>query len=165
MPQIINGGPLIWRATTAKQHEWAIVDLDGTLANHNHRLPYAKSANPNWDVYNEMRANDPVNPNILFLVESLRRAGLGICIMTAASAKYANGTVQWLEKHSVPKDLLLMREHGDQRFSCDVKFDLYQSYFLQTGRRVRLVLEDRDKLVAMWREIGLTCLQVCKGEY
>lgn len=30
---------------------------------------------------------------------------------------------------------------------------------------VRVVLDDRDSVVKMWRSLGLTCLQVALGEF
>jgi hypothetical protein len=33
------------------------------------------------------------------------------------------------------------------------------------GEGIAFVVEDRDKVVAMWRELGLTCFQCQPGTY
>jgi len=65
----------------------------------------------------------------------------------------------WLYKHSLPIDLLIMREGGDQRIDSTVKQEMYfeqiEPYF-----NVLLVVDDRQQVVDMWRDLGLRVLQV-----
>jgi hypothetical protein len=37
--------------------------------------------------------------------------------------------------------------------------------FVKDNYKVLLVLDDRDQVVRMWRELGLTCFQVDYGDF
>lgn len=57
--------------------------------------------------------------------------------------------------------LLFMRADGDHRPDHIVKPELV-SHLLH---KIEMVFEDRQVMVDKWRELGLTCLQVAKGDY
>ena len=59
---------------------------------------------------------------------------------------------------------LFMRASGDTRKDEIVKLELFDAH-VRGKYDVRLVLDDRDRVVRMWRSIGLTCLQVADGEF
>lgn len=163
---------LIFEDQVAKSsRNWIIVDLDGTLADYSHRRHYLKNKvekhdqdGPDWDNFNRAAADDSVKSDILRLVNMVQ-GQMAICVMSGRSSRYAHVTVGWLNKHNIPCDLLLMRCQGDFRSDTVVKADLYHQHFVIPKRKVHFVLEDRDKVVEMWRSIGVTCLQVMKGEY
>jgi hypothetical protein len=45
-----------------------------------------------------------------------------------------------------------------------VKREIYRN-LIEPKHNVWFVLDDRNSVVKMWREIGLTCLQVEEGNY
>jgi hypothetical protein len=55
-----------------------------------------------------------------------------------------------------------MREAGDKCKDAIVKKELYETHIVP-HYTVQFVLDDRDQAVAMWRDLGLTCLQVADG--
>ena len=57
-----------------------------------------------------------------------------------------------------------MRDRGDHRKDAIVKKEKYEQ-FIKDDYNVVCVFEDRDQCVDMWRELGLLCCQVYKGEY
>lgn len=59
---------------------------------------------------------------------------------------------------------LLMRQDGDHRDDAIVKYELYRDY-IAPWYDIKIVLDDRDRVVRMWRQIGLTCLQVNDGDF
>ncbi len=65
----------------------------------------------------------------------------------------------WLDKNSLPIDLLLMREGGDQRLDSIVKREIYLRD-IEPFYRVLFVVDDRPQVVATWQELGLPVLQV-----
>lgn len=73
-------------------------------------------------------------------------------------------TVQWLDAQSVPFDELYMREPGDFRPDEIVKEGIYRD-LIERRFTVIGVLDDRNKVVAMWRRIGLVCFQVAEGDF
>lgn len=59
---------------------------------------------------------------------------------------------------------LLMREAGDHRDDALVKYELYRDH-VAPYYNIITVFDDRDRVVRMWRQIGLTCMQVNYGDF
>ncbi|WP_024794424.1 phosphatase domain-containing protein [Tomitella biformata] len=142
-------------ARGSEQSAW-IVDIDGTLALMGERGPF------DWHRVGEDRPHLPV----IIAVQALA-AHPGVDAILAVSGRDGSSrgqTVQWLDAQGVPFDELHMREPGDFRPDEVVKEALYRERI--EGRfRVLGVLDDRDKVVAMWRSIGLVCFQVAPGDF
>jgi hypothetical protein len=64
----------------------------------------------------------------------------------------------------VPGEALHMRAHGDNRPDHVVKRELYRRR-IKSRYKVTAVLDDRMKVVRMWRGLGLTVLQVADGDF
>jgi hypothetical protein len=73
-------------------------------------------------------------------------------------------TEAWLEKHHIRYDLLFMRKTADSRPDTVIKREIYRSY-IKDKYSVLFVLDDRTRIVNMWRNLGLTCLQVAPGDF
>ncbi len=59
---------------------------------------------------------------------------------------------------------LHMRATGDMRKDAVVKQELFNTH-IRDHYDVRYVIDDRNQVVAMWRELGLTVLQVADGDF
>ena len=57
-----------------------------------------------------------------------------------------------------------MRQDDDYRFDEIIKEEIYTNN-IKDNFKVLFVLDDRTKVVNMWRKIGLTCLQVDNGDF
>jgi adenylate cyclase class IV len=57
-----------------------------------------------------------------------------------------------------------MRKTGDNRPDNIVKKEIFDSN-IKNNYYIEFVLDDRNKVVKMWRELGLTCLQVADGNF
>lgn len=151
-----------------------IVDIDGTISNYQHRKHYIGSIlrerhdcyeSAQWDNFNKACVDDkPITEVISILKWARNASNTKIILMTGRNDKYRGETIAWLARHNVKYDRLLMRRYGDTRSDVDVKIELYNQR-VAPNHHVLFVLEDRDKVVEMWRELGLRCLQVAKGEY
>ena len=140
-----------------------ITDLDGTLSDAEHRVHLLERTPKDWDAFFEASRDDaPIWP-VIRVVQALKAAGHQIHVITGRSDSTRAGPVAWFERHGVPFDRLLRRENGD--FTPDD--GLKRSWFLQEYRPedVLLVLDDRAKVVKMWRELGLVCLQAAPGDF
>jgi hypothetical protein len=78
-------------------------------------------------------------------------------------------TVAWLTQHTslnMKTTTLLMRPTGDSTPDDVLKRNWYDNV-LTAGERRRLVavFDDRDKVVAMWRSMGVPCFQVAPGDF
>jgi predicted kinase len=131
-----------------------IVDVDGTLAIMSGRSPYA------WHRVGE----DAPNPPVVELVRALRAAGNAIVVVSGRDGVARRATQAWLDRHEIPYDVLLMRARGDARRDSVVKREIFET-LIRRNWQVRGVLDDRDQVVRMWRELGLTCAQVAPGDF
>lgn len=132
--------------------EAIIVDLDGTLA-HMDREPYDYSA----------VGTDRPDKSVIRVVQILSRE-LKIVVLTGRDEVCRQATLQWLEEHHVPCDLLLMRRRGDCRNDGTVKLELFDQN-LRKHLNVVAVIDDRNSVVAMWRRLGLKCFQAELGDF
>jgi hypothetical protein len=74
-------------------------------------------------------------------------------------------TELWLREHLGATDpVLYMRPAGSNAPDDQVKRELYEQHI--AGRfEVRFILDDRAKVVRMWRDLGLTVLAVADGDF
>lgn len=131
-----------------------ICDLDGTLAIHNGRSPY-DAARCDTDL---------IDANVgRFLIDQWSRMK-AIIFVSGRDAEFYDETRAWLDRHLPFQGLLLMRPKGDRRSDDIVKQEIYDKYIKGTYN-VELVLDDRNRVVDMWRRNGLTCWQVAEGDF
>lgn len=130
-----------------------LCDLDGTLAFMNGRDPYDASTCEN-DLLNE-----PVG-----LVVRTFQPTHAILFLSGRSAKHRPQTERWLARHGFPVDRLWMRAEGDNRKDSVMKRELYEQH-VQGKYYVDFVLDDRNQVVELWRELGLPCFQVAPGDF
>lgn len=133
-----------------------VVDIDGTLAKMNGRNPY------DWHRVFE----DDVNPSVVDHVIGLRALGScdRIILLSGRDSASRSETERWLEFHGIPYDELHMRAEGDNRRDDLVKYELFNEH-IRYNYRVEYVLDDRDQVVRMWRNMGLSCWQVDYGNF
>jgi hypothetical protein len=132
-----------------------ICDLDGTLATIGNRSPYDAAR---CDV-------DSLNVPVAECVRALR-GHYRIIFVSGRQEKDRAPTAAWLKQHlfwdeNVDYDLF-MRATGDMRNDAVVKEEIYKAR-IEPYLDVLLVLDDRRRVVAKWRELGLTCFQVNRG--
>lgn len=131
-----------------------ICDLDGTLAHMTERSPYD---------YTKV-GEDEVDLTIRSILLNFATTHQ-IIIVTGRPDSCKEDTLDWIQSEALfSPDLLLMREDGDWRKDDVVKKELYESY-IEGEYEVEFVLDDRDRVVKMWRELGLKCLQVAEGDF
>jgi predicted kinase len=128
-----------------------ICDLDGTIALIGDRNPYDASK------CEQDLVNEPVR-------SILQTSGKEIILVSAREDKYMPQTLSWLEMHGISFKHLYMRSQGDQRNDSVVKQEIYDRFILDKYN-IAFVLDDRDRVVKVWRDLGLTCLQVDYGDF
>lgn len=141
-----------------------IVDIDGTIANNEHRIHYLTNGHKDWDNWHKNAHKDEPILEIIELLDMAVDIGIKIVLCTGRDEKCRQDTIDWLEVWDIPYDDLFMRPKGDRRDDDIVKFELLQK-ILDKGYEPVLVFDDRDRVVNMWREQGLRCLQVTKGDF
>ena len=148
-----------------------IFDIDGTLANCDHRLHHLDGERKDWDSFFASQSLDAPIESITWLNRMLGVARnemvadeqFEILIVTARPSTYEDETERWLIEHDVLLDRLYMRAEGDYRPDNIVKAELLDQ-ILQDGYEPYLVIDDRPQVVEMWRSFGITTLQCAPDE-
>jgi len=134
-----------------------MVDVDGTLALHEERSPFN---------YHEC-LDDTLNEPIAELVREYALTHRVLIVTGRENMKYGDKefssvlefTKEWLDRNGVPYDAVFIREEGDHRKDYLVKKELWDRY-IKGQYNVKFVLDDRKQVIDMWREEGLTVLDV-----
>jgi predicted kinase len=131
-----------------------ICDLDGTLALMNGRNPYDAST----------CCDDDVNESVLSVIKQFEK-DVKIIFVTGRKWKYADETVRFLnDKCNINSINLYTRSNDDNRKDSIVKREIFDKY-IRDKYYVEFVLDDRNQVVEMWRDLGLTCFQVADGNF
>tara|TARA_Y100000385_G_scaffold222968_1_gene233006 strand:- start:40 stop:507 length:468 start_codon:yes stop_codon:yes gene_type:complete len=148
-----------------------IFDLDGTLALIDDRRAISTKDNGNmdWDKF-----FDPVNiqldkPNwpVILMAQTLKKAGHSVVIFSGRSKATKDATRTWLNNHKIPFDVLKMRptDGGLKWMKDDLLKKKWLTDLFPDVDKILCVFDDRDKVVKMWRDNGITCFQVAEGNF
>jgi len=139
-----------------------VVDLDGTLANIDHRLHLVSGKRKDFDAFYAGVGKDSVNEWCATIMNLFWGMGWKVIIVSARRASATGMTRQWLEENNVKcSGLYLLRPDGDSTPDQELKRAWLREY---GAEKVLFVVDDRTKVVNMWREEGVTCLQCARWE-
>jgi hypothetical protein len=147
---------------------YIICDLDGTLCNIQHRQHFAEGPVKDWGNFFGGILEDSVNEAVEYVLKNLKN--ITVIFITGRPEKYkeidCKGTTElWLKKHGFIDYELYMRETEDRRDDDVIKQDIYEQKIEPNYGKPLFVLDDRNRVVVMWRKIGLTCFQVALGDF
>lgn len=138
-----------------------ICDLDGTLALIDHRRHLVEGEVKDWDSFYEACVDDVPNQAVIEVINSLA-AFCEIWIVSGRSDVVSEKTLDWLAKHEVDYDRVFMRKKDDYTADETLKRRMLSSF---PRERILCAFDDRDRVVKMWREEGITCFQVAPGNF
>jgi phosphoglycolate phosphatase-like HAD superfamily hydrolase len=136
-----------------------IFDLDGTLADVTHRRQFVATKPRNWKAWDAAQPRDPVHEPVAHLARTLKAAGMDIVIASGRNSDSRANTVEWLERHNIPFDALFMRASGDFRADDIIKEEILAE-IREAGWEPQAVVDDRRRVVEMWRRNGLFVFDV-----
>ena len=146
-----------------------IFDLDGTLADISARRKLATKPNGkmDWDIFlnpDNIKLDVPNDP-VVKMAQLFADDNFNIVIFSGRSDKTKLTTRSWLTHNHVPFHTLIMRPHKTMNFIPDevLKKDMLDKHL--DINDIFMVVDDRQKVVDMWRSLGLICLQVAKGNF
>ena len=144
-----------------------IFDLDGTLALIDDRRDLATKDNGkfDWDVFfnPDNISLDLPNQPVIDMANLLSKQGFRIFILSGRSDVTHQATVNWLNDNGIWWDHLVMRPQNHLYLPDN---DLKQMWLDSIGKdNVAMVFDDRQQVVDMWRQNGLTCFQVADGDF
>jgi FMN phosphatase YigB (HAD superfamily) len=157
-----------------------IFDLDGTLADIEHRKPLVDGIQRNedtwaaWHDFFNACVNDKPNKPVIEMFRAMRHYGrYDIEIWSGRSDLVLTETQAWLTEHVFgnehwknPRDefhycKLRMRPMNDWRTDVELKAEWLNGAI----SKVVLAVDDRQCMVDFWRSKGIVCAQVAKGDY
>ena len=146
-----------------------IFDLDGTLALIDERRELSTKPNGKID-FNKLHdpsliKHDKPNWPVIKMAQLFAEQGFNIVIFSGRSDKTKFTTRSWLSNNRVPFQKLVMSPHKTMNFVHDeiLKKDMLDKH--ADIDDVFLVVDDRNKVVKMWRDLGLTVFQVADGNF
>jgi len=141
-----------------------ICDLDGTLAIHQNRSPFE------YDKCETDLVNETVR-QLLYRYDTgyydEHGQDITLIFLSGREDSCRDKTLKWLDKEALfieDSDLLLMRKTGDHRKDCIIKKEIFDRE-IRDKYYIDFVLDDRNQVVQMWRDLGLICLQVADGNF
>lgn len=154
-------------------------DLDGTLAIIGDRSPYDAT---------DCDIKDQPNWPVIAVIQAMHASGVKIIFMSGRDVKYRPETERFIKKYCtyvnktnhlvngkkvsvsepIPYKLHMRGELDltkmDQRKDTIIKQELFDAHV--AGKyNVLFVLDDRDQVCRLWREMGLACYQVNYGNF
>lgn len=151
-----------------------VVDIDGTLSDASERA--AKYLDPtgkksDWDgFYNACGEDKPIQP-VIDLVENLSTF-YKVIFCSGRRESCRKATEEWMDKHihlygtNLKPYTFLFRKDGDTRHDMVVKPEMLNAYLAEHPTEVVSgIIEDRNTMVAKWRELGYLCLQPADGDF
>lgn len=161
-----------------------IFDLDGTLADNAHRLPLivrvdcgcfhdsdcekcggSGSTVPDWTAFTAACDKDSPIDKVIYLLRGHFEAGHKVWIVTGRSDDGRAKTIDWLHRWGVPHNHLIMRKKGDHTPDHVLKRQWLNDGTLPARDSIVCAYEDRTRVVEMYREQGVLCLQVAPGDF
>ena len=163
-----------------------IFDLDGTLADIEVRRKMSVKPNGklDWEIFAAPKSIldwDTPNEPVIKMAQMFNDYGYKVVIFSGRNDRSWKETKDWLKKYDVPHHLLVMRPDKfqgrtwpvaesnpatpDMRYMPD---EILKKKMLDTFvdiNDVFLVVDDRDKVVKMWRDLGLNTFQVAPGNF
>jgi phosphoglycolate phosphatase-like HAD superfamily hydrolase len=141
-----------------------VFDIDGTLANNDHRSHWIASNPKNWRASDLGIPDDSTYEDIVWLLNTFLRVDCTILLCSGRSEDTRTVTEDWLSKHSIKYTKLYMRSSKDYRKDSIVKVELLYKIIEEFGKPY-LWIDDRQQVVDALRDQGIRVLQVAPGDF
>ena len=182
---VIKNMALRYGLKTFSQGSVVLCDIDGTIANIDHRLHYVTNPvtkitydggdlPPNmavsigfkkdWKGFFSEMENDSVRQDVQKILIDLYNRGHTIIFLSARPDSYRDVTLKWLADKTLSfAYTLIMRQSHDKRPDTEVKADMLNLHFPDKGV-IHTIIDDRPSVIRMWKEMGINVMDVGKGE-
>ena len=140
-----------------------LIDIDGTVANGDHRLHQIQKEPKAWDDYFLECGSDAPIAHMHAVVTALSEH-FQIVYVSGRSDLVRQQTVDWLDQNGFPCDALYMRKQGDHKNDDQLKIELL-AQVRADGYEPIMAFDDRNRVVKAWRDAGIPCAQVAEGDF
>ena len=142
-----------------------IVDVDGTVANNEHRTHMLEETPKNWQKFFDASVDDtPIEP-VKFIVNTLfHHSNLPIMIVTARDENHRELTEDWLEKHGIEYNQYYCRCADDRREDYVIKREILEQ-IRADGFEPVMAFEDRKQVKRMFESEGIFVFDVNQTDH
>lgn len=140
-----------------------IFDMDGTLADSSDRTKYVQTKPKDWNrFFNEVDQDKPVSIIKDWVDAIAMETNHYIVIVSGRPIdQCGKKTVKWLQDWRIPYDYIFMRQSKDYKDDTIVKKEILDK---MPRDMILFAVDDRPRIVRMWKENGITCYPVGSGE-
>jgi hypothetical protein len=142
--------------------EIVIFDIDGTLADITERERHVLKKPKNWKAFFAGMAEDKAVVSMVRLCNILYAAGVRIILCSGRNESHREETEAWMKREGVNYHEIRLRADGDMHSDTIAKREMLRGL---DKSKILFVVEDRSRVVEMWRSEGLTCLQCAPGDF
>lgn len=154
--------------------KYVIFDLDGTLADISLRRKKAMNDDGkiNWASFFDPRnieLDSPIKDVVDLYHMMCNDPNIKVVMFSGRSDSTMAATIDWFSEHNILlPDIFKMRKEGDYTQDQELKKEWLVE--LLNEEQIKLddiffVVDDRNKVVEMWRNQGLTCFQCENGDF
>ncbi|HJU97263.1 MAG TPA: hypothetical protein VJ644_04755 [Jiangellaceae bacterium] len=147
-------------ADRAAVQPYAVVDLDGVLADVTDRLHHLDGPRKNWPAFFAGIPDDPAYPEGLAVVRELA-ADHDLVYLSGRPEHTRTASLDWLHRHDAPPARLLLRRDNDRRPARIVKVGLLRR--LQRERPVAVLVDDDPAVCQAARDAGFRVFEATWG--
>ena len=152
------------RLDIPKDGKLYVFDLDGTLADVQHRVHFLDGKKKDWVGFLSDVKNDTPKDWVIEILRLLPPER--VLLFTGRSEISAVDTIEWLDTYNIPYAELRMR--WSHNFEPDEILKLRMVaddvYMKSIQNRIQAIWDDRQRVVDMWRDSGFNVFQVEKWE-
>ena len=157
-------GCIFWY-TSSMEKQTIIFDVDGTIADCEHRRHHVSQRPSDWTAFKAATVFDTPVEWVCEIAKRHIARGDDVAFFSARNESQRGVTEtqisEWIgDGHKG----LFLRPDGDFRPDEEFKSDLADK-FEEFGGKIDLVYDDRNKVVAMWKARGITVVQVAEGDF
>ena len=152
-----------WNKELPEGSEVVIFDLDGVISDASHRQHFLKKSEKDWDGFFSACTQDPPIYSGLQLINLIHQLQ-GVIILTARPVTIQSETLDWLKRHDVDWNALIMRSEQDHKSSAEMKLLAINEISAASFDPI-LVFDDDPKNIAMFKEQGIPAVSVYSGYY
>lgn len=136
-----------------------VFDMDGTLCDVRDIRHLILGETRNFHAFHSESVNCSANADVVQDMWDAQAQGIPCVIVTARSAEFMNITVWWCLLNGITYDQMYFRQKGDYRPDREVKEDIVK-LMKKDGFNPIKAWDDNPNIIAMWKDMGIECVEV-----
>ena len=153
-----------WRTGTPRAGKAVVFDIDGVLSDATSRQHFIEEGKQkDWRAFFDACGEDALIAETARLIQLLEHE-LTVVLLTGRPVRVRKLTTEWLDRHGLRWDLLVMRDSGDYSKALEFKRRTVAE-LRDVGFELELAFEDDARNREMFHEEGVPCIYIHSGYY